>query len=1383
VQKVYSQVDSWTGEWQTATPVGGSGSFTIPPQLGGLHTVYAFAGDGMEATSINTGFGTSPIIGAMTAYTLLIPTTPDAPINVLAAAGSSQATVEFSAPPSDGGSPILGYTVISSPPGGFDEGAGTTALTHTITGLTNGTAYIFSVVATNAVGSGPASAGSSIVTPMISTYPLTVTLTGSGTVSGTTTGSPASISYPASGSISISAGATAGLIPSAASGFVFVAWTGCDSVSGTTCSVAMDNSKLVAAEFAAVTTTTVGNLAGGRGQHTATLLANGRVLIAGGGDGPPIGMLEIYDPATGATLPAGSLLTPRRSHTATTLVDGKVLLAGGFGQEITGFTIVNSAELYDPATGTISAVGSMSTTRMAHTATRLANGKVLIIGGNIYGGVYTPSAELYDPPTGTFSPTGSLVDSRGYHTATLLADGRVLVTGGQNASTTHSSAEIYDPVTGLFSTTGAMSIARIFHTATALPDGRVLVAGGAGVDLFDPLTGLFSAAGSISSYQLHSTTLLPNGHVLFAGGVSGTGITNILEEYDPNTGSVVSSGYMANNRGIHTATLLSGGKVAIIGGFGSGGGMLSSVEIFDSAAASFTATGSMATARGVPTATLLPSGKVLVAGGGTLSGAVATAEIYDPAGNIWSPAGTLVDARYFHTATLLPSGKVLVAGGTNGSDLVSTELYDPLINSWLTGGNLATARSGHTATQLHSGKVLVTGGTSAGSVVTAVEIYDPATNGWSLAAALGTPRVYHVATLLPDGRVLVTGGSNNFNSAIAPAELYDPATDSWSSAGSLATGRHDHVAALLPNGKVLVTGGWQSGPLNSAELYDPVSNTWSATGSLNIALASTATVLASGELLATGGFNGSSSLTAAELYNPASGSWSIVGNMGTGRHQQITILLPNGKVLVAGGNNYAFGSSLASAELYDPGLGFSDARRPVVSGMTFSGTHLVLVGSGFTGDSEASGGATNSSASNYPLLQLQRMDNDQTVFSHSDPTAPWSDSSFTSASLSGLPIGWYRATIFTNAIPSEQQLLQIAPAIGVAPMAWNFGNVIIGTSSAPHDFTISNNGLVDLAVSSVTAGGDFTVGAGTCGTFPITLAPNGSCIVNAAFTPAAIGSQNLALVIVSNDPDFPALTVALSGTGIAPAVPDLTIIKSHKGSFTQGQTGATYTIRVTNSGTAPTAGTVTMTDTLPAGLTATALSGTGWSCSLATLTCSRSNALATGLSYPPITLKVNVASNAPTALTNIASVAGGGEVNVANSTDSDPTTIVPLAPDLTITKTHTGDFTRGQVGATYTIKVTNSGTVPTAGLVTVTDTLPAGLTATAMSGTGWTCSLGTLTCTRSNALAAGSRYPNIILRVDVASDAPASVINTATVSGGGEINTANDTASNPTTIN
>src|SRR5262249_30863480 len=157
---------------------------------------------------------------------------------------------------------------------------------------------------------------------------------------------------------------------------------------------------------------------------------------------------------------------------------------------------------------------------------------------------------------------------------------------------------------------------------------------------------------------------------------------------------------------------------------------------------------------------------------------------------------------------------------------------------------------------------------------------------------------------------------------------------------------------------------------------------------------------------------------------------------------------------------------------------------------------------------------------------------------------------------------------------------------------------------------------------------------------------------------------------------------------------------------------------------------------LPPDLTATAMSGAGWSCTLASLTCTRSDTLAPAGSYSAITLAVTVSDGASTSVTNSVAVSGGGESNVANDSASDPTTIRRPA-DLTLTSSHAAPFTQGQSGAVYTVTATNAGTGPTVGALSVSDALPAGLTATAMAGAGWACTLQTLTCTRSDVAAAG----------------------------------------------
>jgi uncharacterized repeat protein (TIGR01451 family) len=265
----------------------------------------------------------------------------------------------------------------------------------------------------------------------------------------------------------------------------------------------------------------------------------------------------------------------------------------------------------------------------------------------------------------------------------------------------------------------------------------------------------------------------------------------------------------------------------------------------------------------------------------------------------------------------------------------------------------------------------------------------------------------------------------------------------------------------------------------------------------------------------------------------------------------------------------------------------------------------------------------------------------------------------------------------------------------------------------------------------------------------------------------------------------------LAVASAAAQVPDLTIAKSHVGNFTQSQIGATYTITVTNVGTGavPPGNTVTVAESFPAGITATSIGGSAWICTQPAGPCTRSGAstsLAAGASYPAISLLADVPVDAPASVTNSVTVSGGGELNTANNSASDPTTISP-GPDLTIGKTHAGNFTQSQIGATYNIVVSNvgPGAVQAGNTVTVTDTFPAAITATNISGSGWICTQPSGPCTRSGsstALAAGASYPTLVLLADIPGNAPASVTNSVVVSGGGETNIANNSASDLTTI-
>ncbi len=295
-----------------------------------------------------------------------------------------------------------------------------------------------------------------------------------------------------------------------------------------------------------------GSMAYPRLGHAAVRLSDGRVLVVGGTSAitctaPPVGTsAEIYNPATGNWSATGSMQVARNSPAIALLANGKVLVAGG-GNRCGG--VWNSAELYDPATGQWALTGSMSGARQSAAAVRLADGRVLVaggIGGNPYASLRT--AELYDPATGTWGVTGAMADPRFWthedmaaldNFLALLPDGRVLTAGGVNRCDAFggcsvaflNTAELYNPATGAWTRTGAMASRRWKHQTTVLAGGQLVVTGGRNdasvvlntVALYDVAAGTFTTAAPLLTARFdHTTTALADGRALIAGGMGGT---------------------------------------------------------------------------------------------------------------------------------------------------------------------------------------------------------------------------------------------------------------------------------------------------------------------------------------------------------------------------------------------------------------------------------------------------------------------------------------------------------------------------------------------------------------------------------------------------------------------------------------------------------------------------------------------------------------------------------------------------------------------------------------------------------------------------------------------------------------------------------------------
>ena len=342
----------------------------------------------------------------------------------------------------------------------------------------------------------------------------------------------------------------------------------------------------------------------------------------------------------------GSMQSARELNAQVRIAAGKVLSIGGGDNS---GNILNSAELYNPASGKWALTGSMAEARGSFPAVVLTNGKVLVSGGVGTGNVILANAELYDPTTRTWSSAGSLSVARAAHTATLLPGGKVLVAGGCTTTpcTTTDVSELYDPTTNTWSTTGSLNTARSFHTAVLLKTGKVLVVGGfetSSCELYSPATGTWTIAASTAVDRYRSTTtLLSDGKVLVAGGANGSAPMNSAEVYDPAANTWTSTPTMVSGRYAHTAALLTDGTVVLAGGFGqsiscgkdcTGYIPFAKAEIYNETTGKFTTTTSLNQALADHSMTLLSNGRALESGG---LGTTATCCVVESTASFYTP--------------------------------------------------------------------------------------------------------------------------------------------------------------------------------------------------------------------------------------------------------------------------------------------------------------------------------------------------------------------------------------------------------------------------------------------------------------------------------------------------------------------------------------------------------------------------------------------------------------------------------------------------------------------------------------------------------------------------------------------------------------------------
>jgi Kelch motif len=585
------------------------------------------------------------------------------------------------------------------------------------------------------------------------------------------------------------------------------------------------------------------------------------------------------------------------------------------------------AEVLDLANLSWAPTAPMGTVRGASAAAQLADGRVLVTGGNDATGTALATAELFDAAAGTWSAAPSLVTgARFSHVAATLRDGRVLVAGGvgQGGATAVQTAELFEPASRTWAATGAPLAPRQEARAVVLADGRVLVAGGfdlsytavATAELYDPARGAWTATGSMTAPRGElALALLPDGRVLASGGYDATyTATNTAELYDPATDTWTSlSSPLVFSHAFHDAVLVDATHVLLVGGDGgpqAGSSSQSHTELIELSSLTASASGELTLARQASSSLRLADGSVLTIGGCTRSyTATPSSERWDPASGRWSVLGGAPRGRLFAILQRLSAARLLVAGGeyagyptTYPTDSAVLDLSTG--QARLVGGMLQDRLQAYSA-PLADGRVVAFGGTAPGlGWLASSEVFDDASGQWTAAGSLAAPVTNGLAVVrLADGRLLATGGHAPTTGATrADAQVFDPATGAWTLVTPMRSPRAWHQLLLLPDGRALALAGHDgTSALATTELYDPRLDTWSAGPTLVTPRYQLGAALAAdGSVVVAGGAPGAASGT-SEVLDPGLAAWTAAGALGYPRTQPTLVRDGSGQVVLYGG--------------------------------------------------------------------------------------------------------------------------------------------------------------------------------------------------------------------------------------------------------------------------------------------------------------------------------------------------------------------------------------------------------------------------------------------------------------------------------------------------